>query len=115
VESAKAATAEAGARYRSVVVASFRQVEDDLTLLDNLGTATDQQQAAASAADTSVNLSLALYRRGAVSYLDVVESQSAALESERSVIQLRTQQLDANVDLIRALGGGWTKDDLAGG
>ena len=74
-----------------------------------------QQQDAASATDTSVNLSLTLYQRGAVSYLDVVESQSAALESERSVIQLRTQQLDANVDLIRALGGGWTKDDLAGG
>lgn len=26
--------------------------------------------------------------------------------------QLRAQQLDANVDLIRALGGGWIKDDL---
>ncbi|MGA7781678.1 MAG: efflux transporter outer membrane subunit [Paraburkholderia sp.] len=113
VESAKAAMSEAGAHYRSVVLASFRQVEDDLSLLTDLGTATDQQQAAATAADTSVNLSLALYRRGAVSYLDVVESQSAALESERSVIELRTQQLDANVDLIRALGGGWTKDDLA--
>jgi NodT family efflux transporter outer membrane factor (OMF) lipoprotein len=112
VESAKAATAEAGARYRSVVLASFRQVEDDLSLLDDLGIATDQQQRAAIAADTSVTLSLALYQRGAVSYLDVVESQSAALESERSVIQLRTQQLDANVDLIRALGGGWTDDDL---
>jgi NodT family efflux transporter outer membrane factor (OMF) lipoprotein len=115
VESAKAATSEAGERYRSVVLASFRQVEDDLSLLDDLGTATDQQQNAASAADTSVNLALASYRRGAVSYLDVVEAQSAALESERSVIQLRTQQLDANVDLIRALGGGWTKGDLAGG
>jgi NodT family efflux transporter outer membrane factor (OMF) lipoprotein len=112
VESAKAATAEAGARYRSVVLASFRQVEDDLSLLDDLGIATDQQKNAANAADTSVDLSLSLYRRGAVSYLDVVESQSAALESERSVIQLRTQQLDANVDLVRALGGGWTRDDL---
>jgi NodT family efflux transporter outer membrane factor (OMF) lipoprotein len=115
VESAKAATAEAGARYRSVVLASFRQVEDDLSLLADLGTATAQQQEAASAADTSVNLSLARYRRGAVSYLDVVEAQSAALESEGSVIRLRTQQLDANVDLVRALGGGWTKDDLTGG
>jgi NodT family efflux transporter outer membrane factor (OMF) lipoprotein len=113
VESAKAATAEAGARYRSVVLASFKEVEDDLSLLDDLGAATTQEQDAASAADTSLNLSLAGYRRGAVSYLDVVEAQSAALESERSVIQIRTQQLDANVDLIRALGGGWTKDDLA--
>jgi NodT family efflux transporter outer membrane factor (OMF) lipoprotein len=115
LNSAKAATSEAGDRYRSVVLASFRQVEDDLSLLDDLGTATDQQQDAATAADTSVNLSLSRYQRGAVSYLDVVEAQSAALESERSVIALRTQQLDANVDLIRALGGGWTKDELKGG
>ncbi|MGA7782234.1 MAG: efflux transporter outer membrane subunit [Paraburkholderia sp.] len=115
LNSAKAATSEAGDRYRSVVLASFRQVEDDLSLIDDLGTATDQQQDAANAADKSVDLSLARYRRGAVSYLDVVEAQSTALESERSVIALRTQQLDANVDLIRAVGGGWTKDDLAGG
>jgi NodT family efflux transporter outer membrane factor (OMF) lipoprotein len=113
LNSAKAATSEEGDRYRSVVLVSFRQVEDDLTLLDDLGTATNQQQYAATAADTSVNLSLSRYRRGAVSYLDVVEAQSTALESERSVIALRTQQLDANVDLIRAVGGGWTKDDLA--
>jgi NodT family efflux transporter outer membrane factor (OMF) lipoprotein len=112
VESAKAAKSEAGEHYRSVVLASFKQVEDDLTLLTELGTATAQQQDAASAADLSVNLALSRYRRGAVSYLDVVEAQSAALESERSVIEIRTQQLDANVDLIRAVGGGWSKDDL---
>jgi outer membrane protein TolC len=38
-----------------------------------------------------------------------VEAQSAALEAQRSVIEIRTRQLDANVDLIRALGGGWGK------
>lgn len=113
--SAKEATSEAGERYRSVVLGSFRQVEDDLTLLDDLGTATGQQQDAANAADTAVNLALARYRRGAVSYLDVVEAQSVALQSERGVIGIRTQQLDANVDLIRALGGGWNKDDLTSG
>jgi len=47
---------------RSVVPASSRQVEDDPSLLDDLGAATTQQQGAASAADTSVNLSLELYR-----------------------------------------------------
>jgi NodT family efflux transporter outer membrane factor (OMF) lipoprotein len=115
VESAKAATAEAGERYRSVVLASFRQVEDDLTLLTQLGTATAQQQQAADAADLSVNLALSRYRRGAVSYLEVVDAQTAALTAERSVIEIRTQQFDANVDLIRALGGGWRNDDLASG
>jgi outer membrane protein TolC len=86
-----------------------------LTLLNELGTATTQQQDAANAADKSVNLALDRYKRGAVSYLDVVEAQSAALETERSVIEIRTRQLDANVDLIRALGGGWTTNDLAMG
>jgi NodT family efflux transporter outer membrane factor (OMF) lipoprotein len=113
VASAKAATSEAGEQYRSVVLAAFKQVEDNLTLLNDLGTATAQQQDAADAADQSVNLALSRYRRGAVSYLDVVEAQSAALETQRSVIEIRTRQLDANVDLIRALGGGWTVD--AGG
>jgi NodT family efflux transporter outer membrane factor (OMF) lipoprotein len=112
VDFAKAATAAAGERYRSVVLASFKQVEDDLTLLSQLGTATAQQQQAADAADLSVKLALSRYQRGAVSYLDVVEAQSAALDSERSVIEIRTQQLDANVDLVRALGGGWNKDEF---
>lgn len=113
LDSAKAATEEAGARYRSVVLASFRQVEDNLTLLTDIAVAANQQQDAATAANTSVELSLARYRRGSVSYLDVVEAQSAALETERGVIRLRTQQLDANVDLIRALGGGWSNDALS--
>jgi NodT family efflux transporter outer membrane factor (OMF) lipoprotein len=110
VESAKAATAEAGERYRSVVLASFKQVEDDLTLLAQLGTATSQQQQAVDAANLSVDLALSRYRRGAVSYLEVVDAQTAALTAERGLIDIRTQQLDANVDLVRALGGGWRNE-----
>jgi NodT family efflux transporter outer membrane factor (OMF) lipoprotein len=112
LDSAKAATSEAGERYRGVVLTAFRQVEDNLTLLASLSTATDQEQDAATAADLSEKLALERYRHGAVSYLDVVEAQSAALQSDRSVIDIKTRQIDASVDLIRALGGGWTKDDL---
>ncbi|MFC0574277.1 efflux transporter outer membrane subunit [Paraburkholderia solisilvae] len=112
VEAEKAGTAEAGERYRSVVLASFRQVEDDLSLLTQLGTATAQVQQAADSAGLSVNLALSRYRQGVVSYLEVVDAQTAALTAQRSAIEIRTRQLDANVDLIRALGGGWRYDDL---
>ncbi|APR39396.1 efflux transporter outer membrane subunit [Paraburkholderia sp. SOS3] len=112
VQSAEAATAEAGERYRSVVLASFRQVEDDLTLLAQLGIATTEQQQAVDAADLSVDLALSRYRRGAVSYLEVVDAQTAALAAKRGEIEIRTRQLDANVDLVRALGGGWRVDDV---
>lgn len=107
VESARAATDEAGARYRDVVLNAFAQVEDNLTLLRDLGTALDDQRAAADAAQRSVDLSMNRYREGAVGYLDVVQAQTAALDARRSVIDLETRQLRASVALVRALGGGW--------
>jgi outer membrane protein TolC len=107
VESAKAATDEAGSKYRDVVLNAFAQVEDNLTLLRDLGGALNDQRAAADAAQRSVDLSLDRYRQGAVGYLDVVQAQTAELDARRSVIDLETRQLRASVALIRALGGGW--------
>ena len=58
-------------------------------------------------------MSMALYRDGASSYLEVVTAQNAALDAERVVIALHTRQLDANVALMLALGGGWTAETNA--
>jgi NodT family efflux transporter outer membrane factor (OMF) lipoprotein len=113
VDIAKAQTDEAGARYRSVVLGAFQQVEDNLTLISGLGDALKDQHDAADAAQYSEDLALARYRQGAVGYLDVVEAQTVALDSQRSVLDLQTRQLSANVALIKALGGGWNTGDLA--
>ncbi|CAM2152561.1 outer membrane protein, multidrug efflux system [Pararobbsia alpina] len=112
LDSAKAATDEAGAKYRGVVLGAFQQVEDNLTLINDLGTALEQQRDAADAAQNSVDLALNRYKEGAVGYLDVVQAQTALLDSQRSVVDIQTRQLSANVQLVRALGGGWSTDDL---
>jgi NodT family efflux transporter outer membrane factor (OMF) lipoprotein len=107
VEAAKAATDEAGARYRGVVLAAFQQVEDQLSVLDRLGAAGTDQKEAADAAQHSLDLAMGRYRAGAVDYLDVVQAQTAALDAQRSLLDLDTRRLRASVQLVRALGGGW--------
>lgn len=113
IEAARAKTDEEGATYRGVVLDAFRQVQDNLALLDNLGTASTNQKDASDAAQHALDLSMTQYKHGAVSYLDVVQAQTVALQEKRGLLQLDTQRLRASVQLIRALGGGWSTAQLA--
>jgi NodT family efflux transporter outer membrane factor (OMF) lipoprotein len=113
IDAAKAKTDEAGATYRGVVLGAFQQVQDNLALLDHLGTASANQKDAADAAQHALDLSMSQYKQGAVSYLDVVQAQTVALQEKRGLLDLDTQRLRASVQLIRALGGGWSTDQLA--
>ncbi len=98
---------EASDRYRSVALIAFQQVEDNLALLHLLGDEEKNESAAVESSQRTLNLALDRYRNGAISYLDVVESQTAALQAQRTELVLRDRQLRASVGLVRALGGGW--------
>ena len=99
---------EASDRYRSTALGAFQQVEDNLALLHLLGDEAKDQSAAVASAQKTLNLALDRYRNGAIDYLGVVESQTAALQAQRTELVLRDRRLRASVGLIRALGGGWT-------
>jgi NodT family efflux transporter outer membrane factor (OMF) lipoprotein len=107
VAQAQAVFDESGAQYRSVVIAAFQQVEDNLALLNHYSKAAESQQSAAAAAKQSLDFSISRYRQGAASYLEVTTSQTAALQTQRDLLDLNTRRLQASVQLIRALGGGW--------
>lgn len=98
---------EASAHYRSQVLHAVREVEDNLAQLRDLQQESLDEQAAANAALHTQNLAIHSYEAGAVSYLDVVTAQTAALQAQRQVQALHTRQLQASVGLLTALGGGW--------
>lgn len=100
----------ASGQYRQIVLDAFQQVEDNLSLLQQLDNEAHQQDDAAQAARESETIATNRYREGIVNYLDVVSAQTAALRAERSAEQVRTRRRQASVDLIRALGGGWDGD-----
>ena len=109
VAQARAALDEAGAQYRGVVLSAFQQVEDNLALLHHYGIAGDAERSAVTSAQQSLDFAMNRYREGAVSYLEVVQSQTTMLTAEQDALDLDTRQLRASVALIRALGGGWTE------
>ena len=106
---AKANFTQAAEYYRSTVLKAVKEVDDNLVSLKWLATEYQQTSTAAEAAEDAAKLSMTLYRDGASSYLDVVTAQSAALEQQRLAIVLHTRELEANVGLMLALGGGWVR------
>jgi NodT family efflux transporter outer membrane factor (OMF) lipoprotein len=112
IAQAEAMLDEASAQYRGVVIGAFQQVEDNLALLNHYRSAADSQQAAAAAAKQALEFATTRYKEGAASYLDVTVSQTPALQSQRDLLDLNTRSLQASIQLIRALGGGWSADAL---
>ena len=108
IANAEAALDEAGQKYRSVVLTAFQQVEDQLSLLTNYDEAAKSDHLAAAAAKRALDLAKKRYDQGAASYLDVVTAQTAYLQSARSELDLTTRYRQAGVQLVKAIGGGWS-------
>ncbi|WP_109481032.1 efflux transporter outer membrane subunit [Paraburkholderia sp. C35] len=100
------------ADYRQTVLVAFQQVEDQLSTLDTLANEADSQQRATTAADLSLKLTTNRYQAGAVNYLDVVTAQTIALSNQRTAEQIDARRIDASVQLLKALGGGWNRASL---
>ncbi len=98
--------------YRTLVLAAFQQVEDGLTLYGSLLAQTSSQDQAVAAANKAQNLTEQLYVGGLITYLDVVVAQETALTAAIVAAQARTAQLQNTVNLILAVGGGFSTQDL---
>lgn len=104
---ARAAWTQATADYRETVLKAFQDVEDQLAQVHYLHDETQAELRAQSAAARAEGLSLNRYEKGAVNYLDVITAQTTALRVRRSTIDLTTRNLQADIALFQAIGGGW--------
>jgi len=99
--------------YRRTALTAFREVDDSLA-----GVLRSGQQATALAAQRAA-LAGALrnasnrYRAGYSSYIDQLDAQRGLLTAELTLIQAQADRLNAYVTLYQALGGGWSREDVA--
>ncbi len=106
-ESARAGYDASIANYRQTVLTSFQQVEDNLVVLRVLEHGVSATTRSHCRSRRALRLFQNRYAGGVDTYLQVVTSQTTALANERNDIDLMRRRLEANVLLIKALGGGW--------
>ena len=53
------------------------------------------------------------YQQGIVAYTDVVTAQASALTARRALMQVSLSRQTAAINMVAALGGGWSTRQLA--
>jgi len=96
------------AQYERAIQAAFREVADALAGRATFGEQLRAQGQVAEAEAARYRLSELRYRNGVASHLDLLDAQRSLFAARQALVQTRLQQLQNQVALYRALGGGWT-------
>src|SRR5690606_36327486 len=95
------------ANYRQTMLLAFQEVEDNLSTLRILKEEASLQAEAVEAARKSVEIRRNQYKAGIIDFLDVINTETIALNTQIAALNIQSNRLSAAVLLVRALGGGW--------
>ena len=112
VAQARAAYDQSVASYRQTVLTAFGQVEDDLAAQRVFAREQTLRQSAAADATAAEVIARNQYNAGQVDFTTVIVAQTNALNARTSELQIEASRLATEVDLITALGGGWSTTEL---
>lgn len=107
-DQARAQAMQAQAVYEGAVLAAFRETSDALVSLEQ-----NRQVEAAAAAQREASLAAARVSRiryddGYAGWLEVLDAERTANAAEQIWVSARQNRIAATIDLLKALGTGWT-------
>ena len=95
------------AQYDKTVLTAFKEVEDALITVQKTKSQRKAQEDQVAALRDALRLADLRYQGGRASYLDVLTAQRTLFNAELALVDTRKTQLNAVVQLYKALGGGW--------
>ncbi len=107
VEIEKARTEQLLSQYELVVINAVREVEDAMIAVKTYRTEFELRNEQMNASKNAVNLSWVRYESGLTSYLEVLDFQRSAFNSQLKASESLQFQLVSIIQLYQALGGGW--------
>ena len=99
--------------YNATVVDAVRDVADQLTSSQAIARQQAEQASAQASAETAYSIALQRYKAGLGTYLNVLSAETSVLAQRRQGVDLAARALDTQVQLILALGGGYSATNSA--
>ncbi|HFZ8993387.1 TPA: efflux transporter outer membrane subunit [Citrobacter freundii] len=93
--------------YERTVRNAFREVNDSLDAITRYQQQLSELQAQQEVAQETLRIASNRYRNGYSSYLDELDAQRTLFSVQLNVVQAKNNLLLAQIDLYKALGGGW--------
>ncbi|MCC9136650.1 TolC family protein [Pontibacter silvestris] len=105
--SANAKQLQAVYNYERTILNAYFEVANQLAKINNLEKSYDLKSKQVQALTQSIDISNDLFTSARADYMEVLMTQRDALESRFELIETKMQQMNAMVNIYRALGGGW--------
>ncbi|WP_155803395.1 efflux transporter outer membrane subunit [Bordetella sp. FB-8] len=101
------------ATYEKAIQTGFREVADALAGRGTLDDEIRAQRKLVDASQLALKLSQQRFDSGVDNYLSVLDSQRSLYAAQQGLIATRLARLDNQINLYKALGGGWTGKSVA--
>ena len=98
---------EAVAYYDGQVIQALRETADTVTSQKSLVDRLAQSRSALASYETALRLAQRRYENGLSTYIDVLTAQESVVNARLTVAQLEARAFTLDVQLVRALGGGF--------
>lgn len=93
--------------FRQSVLIAVNEVSDALVKVEKLQQQESFLQERVKTLQLAIKNAKMLFKNGMAEYLEVLSAQSNLLQSELELANIKREQLSANTELYRILGGGW--------
>ena len=97
------------ANYEKAIQTAFKEVSDGLAGQATYGNQLKSVQQANDANQRNFDLSQQRFKGGVDSYLSVLVAQRSLYAAQQTLISTKLAQLNSDITLFKALGGGWKK------
>ncbi len=106
-KNANAKQIQAAYEYEQTIIKAYAEVLNQISKIEKLNDSFQLKSSQVEKLNQSVDVATQLFKAARADYLDVLLTQRETLDAKSEMIENKLQQMTAQIDLYRALGGGW--------